>query len=65
MDQTLAKEIDQETNIILGESQTQANSFGLNSVEKLGDIFRVQRDIELETDQILTICADLDDFNTD
>ena len=65
VDRSLADEVDQEISIIIGENQTQANSFGLNSVEKQNNIYRLQRDIELETDQILTICADIDDFNTD
>ena len=65
VDQSPSDEIDQETSVIVGENQQQANSFGLNSVEKQGNIFKVQRDIELETDQILSICADIDDFNID
>ena len=59
------KEIDQEINIILGENQTQTGSFGLNTVEKLKDSYIVQRDIELETDFILSICSDIADFNTE
>ena len=59
------KEIDQEINIILGENQTQTGSFGLNTVEKLKDSYIVQRDIELETDFILSICSDIAEFNTE
>ena len=59
------EEIDQEINIILGENQPLTGSFGLNTVEKTKDGFIVHRDIELETDVILSICSDIADFNHD